>query len=117
MLESNRFDYFPRSILEVRWEYEKHKDRNIMIEPYQLIHYPTAYFFFVNKNNTKLANDISVGLEKAFKDGSFERIFNQYFGSEIKKVQQEKRNVFTLNNPFLPIQVPLSRSELWLDLH
>ena len=70
-----------------------------------------------NKNNTKLANDISVGLEKAFKDGSFERIFNQYFGSEIKKVQQEKRNVFTLNNPFLPIQVPLSRSELWLDLH
>ena len=39
MLESNRFDYFPRSILEVRWEYEKHKERNIMIEPHQLIYY------------------------------------------------------------------------------
>jgi len=117
MLESNRFDYFPRSILEIRWEYEKHKDRNIMIEPHQLIHYPTAYFFFVNKNNTKLANDISVGLEKALKDGSFERIFNQYFGNEIKKVQQEKRKVFTLNNLFLPPQVPLLRNELWLNLH
>ena len=117
MLENNRFDYFPRSILEIRWEYEKHKDRNIMIEPHQLIHYPTAYFFFVNKNNTKLANDISVGLEKALKDGSFERIFSQYFGREIKKVQQEKRKVFTLNNPFLPSQVPLLRNELWLDLH
>jgi hypothetical protein len=117
MLENNRFDYFPRSILEVRWEYEKHKDRNIIIEPHQLIHYPTAYFFFVNQKNTKLAADISSGLEKALKDGSFERIFNKYFGSPIKKVQQEKRSVFYLTNPFLPSQVPLSRSELWLDLH
>jgi hypothetical protein len=117
MLENNRFDYFPRSILEVRWEYEKHKDRNIIIEPYQLIHYPAAYFFYVNKSNTKLAADISSGLEKALKDGSFERIFNKYFGSAIKKVQQEKRRVFSLANPFLLSQVPLSRSELWLDLH
>ena len=117
MLENNRFDYFPRSILEVRWEYEKHKDRNIIIEPHQLIHYPAAYFFYVNKNNTKLAADISSGLEKALKDGSFERIFNKYFGSAIKEVQQEKRRVFSLANPYLPSQVPLSRSGLWLDLH
>ena len=78
---------------------------------------PAAYFFYVNKNNTKLAADISLGLEKALKDGSFERIFNKYFGSAIKEVQQEKRRVFSLTNPFLPSQVPLSRSELWLDLH
>jgi hypothetical protein len=117
MLENNRFDYFPRSILEVRWEYEQHKDRNIIIEPHQLIHYPAAYFFFVNKNNTNLAADISSGLEKALKDGSFERIFNKYFGSAIQEVQQENRRVFSLTNPFLPAQVPLSRSELWLDLH
>ena len=117
MLENKRFDYFPRSILEIRWEYEQHKNRNIMIEPHQLIHYPTAYFFFVNKNNTKLAADISFGLEEALKDGSFDLIFNKYFGSAVKAVQQEKRGVFSLNNPFLPPQVPVSRSELWLDLH
>jgi len=117
MLENNRFDYFPRSILEVRGEYEKRKDRNIMIEPHQLIHYPTAYFFFVNKNNTKLAADISSGLEKALKDGSFELLFNKYFGDAIKVVQQENRGVYSLTNPFLPLLVPLSRKELWLDLH
>jgi ABC-type amino acid transport substrate-binding protein len=89
MLENNRFDCFPRSILEVRWEYEKHKDGNIMIEPHNLIHYPTAYFFFVNKKKTQLAADISAGLEEALKDGSFERIFNKYFGSAIKEVQRE----------------------------
>jgi hypothetical protein len=117
MLESNRFDYFPRSILEVRSEYEKNKGRNIIVEPYQLIHYPTAYFFYVNKRNTKLAADISYGLEKSLRDGSFERIFNQYYGDAIKTVQQEKRSVYSLTNPFLPSQVPLSRKELWLDLY
>lgn len=117
MLENKRFDYFPRSILEIRWEYEKHKEDNIIIEPYRLIHYPTAYFFYVNKENTKLAEDISFGLEAALKDGSFERIFNDYYGDAIKKVQQEQRNVFSLSNPFLPAKVPLTRSELWLDLN
>lgn len=117
MLENNRFDYFPRSILEVRWEYEKHKANNILIEPYRLIHYPTAYYFYVNKRNTKLAIDITFGLEKALKDGSFDKIFHRYFGAAIKKVQEENRTVISLNNPFLPAETPLSRAELWLGLH
>jgi hypothetical protein len=117
MLANNRFDYFPRSILEVRWEYDKYKDLNIMIEPYRLIHYPTAYYFFVNKKNTKLAHAISFGLEQALKDGSFDVLFNEYFGDAVDKVQNENRIVLSLNNPFLPSLAPLSRTELWLDLH
>ena len=55
MLANKRFDYFPRSILAVAWEYEVNKERDIIIEPYRLIHYPTAYYYFVNKSNTQLA--------------------------------------------------------------
>jgi hypothetical protein len=117
MLENKRFDYFPRSILEVAWEYEANKQRDIIIEPYRLIHYPTAYYYFVNKNNTQLAKTISFGLEQALKDGSFTKLFNKYFSRALIDIRDDKRKVIELTNALLPVKTPLERTELWLDLH
>lgn len=116
MLSAERFDYFPRSILEVQGEFEAHKALNIAIDPYILIHYPTAYFFYVNKNNQALADDISFGFEQSLKDGSFERLFMKHYGDIIHHTLGEKRRVYHLDNPFLPEKTPLDRKELWLDL-
>jgi len=117
MLGKNRFDYLPLSVLEVTREFEKYKNRYISIEAHSLIHYPTAYYFYVNKNNTELAENIRLGLEKSFVDGSFDRIFNKYHGDTIKYLKNEKRNVYHLENPFLPATAPLQRKELWIDIH
>jgi hypothetical protein len=117
MLENKRFDYFPRSILEVAWEYEANKERDIIIEPYRLIHYPTAYYYFVNKNNIQLAETISFGLEQALQDGSFVKLFDKYFSHAINNIRDDKRKVIELSNSLLPVKTPLERAELWLDLH
>ncbi|NVK23570.1 MAG: ABC transporter substrate-binding protein [Gammaproteobacteria bacterium] len=116
MLVKNRFDYFPRSVIEVEGEWFKQKEMGIEIEPNIIIHYPTAYVFYVNKDNHMLANDLELGLESAYKDGKFEALFNRYFGDVVDKVTQQKRKKFELMNPFLPSNTPLQRKELWLDL-
>ncbi len=116
MLAAERFDYFPRSIMEVQREFNDHKDLNIAIDSNILIHYPTAYIFYVNKQNTTFADDVRYGLEQALKDGSFDTLFSKHYGEIINHVINEKRIVYHLNNPFLPKKVPLHRKELWLDL-
>jgi hypothetical protein len=116
MLEKGRFDYFPRSVLEIWPEMERHKHLDIMIEQHTLIHYPSAYYFYVNKQNQALADDIKQGLELALQDGSFDALFTQHYGEEIKKARQTPRKTYRLSNPFLSAETPLHRKELWIDL-
>lgn len=116
MLVTGRFDYFPRAVIEVEWEYQANKEKNIMIEPYSLIHYPTAYYFYVNQNKIALAADIEKGLELAIKDGSFDKVFEQYYGEVVMKVRSQNRQVFRLANPLLSKETPLDRTKLWLNL-
>jgi hypothetical protein len=116
MLEANRFDYFPRSILEAQAELDRNKNLNITIDTNILLHYPTAYLFYVNKSNKILAEDVTYGLEQALKDGSFDRIFKRYYGEMVNGTIKENRSVYHLKNPFLPKKIPLHRKILWLDL-
>ena len=69
----------------------------------------------VNRKNTRLAHDIRVGLEKAIRDGSFHKLFQQYFGAQIRKAHLETRTVIELQNPLQPPETPSIRPELWYD--
>ncbi|TYK66278.1 transporter substrate-binding domain-containing protein [Colwellia echini] len=115
MLHKKRIDYYPRSLLEINREAKNHQHLNIMIEPYIIIHYPSAFYFYVNKENFTLAADIKEGLEKALKDGSFDRLFIEYFGDHVNEVINSNRRVFTLDNPLLSDKTPLQRKELWIN--
>jgi membrane-bound lytic murein transglycosylase MltF len=117
MLEKGRIDYFPRSVLEIDAELKAHQDLNILIDKRVLIHYPTAYYFYVGKDNPLLAHDILLGLERAISDGSFDKIFNKHHGEIVKNIRKTKRKVFSLENPFLSEHTPLLRKNLWIDLH
>ena len=116
MIEVNRSSLFPRSIIEVQKEFNEQKNLSITIDTNSLLHYPTAYFFYVNKMNKTLADDVAYGLEQSLKDGSFERLFMQYYGDIVNKTINENRIVYHLKNPFLPKKTPLNRKELWLNL-
>lgn len=115
MLEKNRADYLPRSILEVEQDLSRYPELTLMVDPYLLIKYPSVVYFYVNKNNTELAKHISDGLEKSLKDGSFDRIFNESFGAVIEKYNLKKRQVISLDNPFHIDSKELHRSELWAE--
>jgi ABC-type amino acid transport substrate-binding protein len=99
MLSVDRFQYFPRGVGEIRAEAERNADLGIEIEPTLALHYPVQTYFFVSKKNTTLHGAIEKGLRAAIKDGSFDKLFNQYNGEALKKAHLETRRVFELKVP------------------
>jgi len=113
MLAAGRFQYFPRSIAETWIEADVHASKELVVENNIALHYQAAVYYFVNKNNTKLAASLTTGFEKALADGSFEKLFRQYHEQAIHRSDLEKRTVIKLENPLLPMETPLDRKELW----
>ena len=116
MLKRGRVDYFPRSVKEVWAELATHKDEGVIVDSGWLLQYPTAAYFFVNKNNRSLAKDLEQGLEQMIKTGQYQRLFGEYFDPILKRAALDQRRVVKLTNPFLPQMTPLNRPELWESL-
>lgn len=114
MLTGKRFDYFPRSMMEI-WDEQALNAETLEVEPHLALHYFYDSYFMVNRQNTRLAKDIRDGLEKAIADGSFDKVFQDYFGERLRKARLDKRTVIELRNPLLTPGTPSNRPELWYD--
>jgi hypothetical protein len=114
MLVGKRFDYFPRSIMEI-WDEQAINSGTLEVESHLALHYLYDAYFMVNRKNTKLAQDIRDGLERAIADGSFDKVFQEYFGERLRKAHLETRTVIELRNPLLTPGTPSNRMELWYD--
>lgn len=117
MLDKKRFDYFPRGLLEVYKETQRHipeTKTQVAIEPHMLLIYPTAVYMYVAKDNVELAKLLQEGIDEIIANGLFDDIFYRYYGDIIKKIKADHRHVFILSNSTLPKSVPLQRSELWV---
>ncbi|MDO9619861.1 MAG: hypothetical protein Q7J43_19495 [Pseudomonas sp.] len=113
MLQAQRFDYFPRSVIEIWDELEHPRARQLIVDPHVLLHYPTALYFFFSRKRPELAETVRIGMEKAIADGSFERLFQQHFAASLQRAQLDQRQLIELHNPLLPSATPLQRRELW----
>lgn len=109
----NRQDYFPRSVIEIVSEKKERPTMSLDIEPNIVLIYPTAFYFFVAKENTQLANILSQGLGIAIKDGSFDAMFMKHHGDSVRQAQLDRRKRFYLVNPELPESTPLDNPSLW----
>ena len=99
MLTIYRFQYFPRGIGEIWAEAQRSADLGLEIEPTLALHYPVQTYFFVSKKNPILQRAIEQGLRAAIKDGSFDKLFDQYNGEAIRKAHLDTRRVFELKVP------------------
>jgi len=115
MLVGRRFDYFPRSTLEI-WDEQASNAETLEIEPHIALHYYYDAYYMLNRANTALAEVIRQGLEKAIADGSWDRLFDQTYGERLRRAQLDKRVVIELKNPLLTPGTPLDRPELWYDV-
>lgn len=114
MLIGKRFDYFPRSVMEI-WDEQTRNADTLEVERQLALHYFYDAYFMVNRGNTKLAQDIRDGLEKAVADGSFDKLFHGYYGERLRNARLETRTVIELRNPLLTPGTPSDRPELWYD--
>ncbi|MGB4073256.1 hypothetical protein [Pseudomonas sp.] len=113
MLQAQRFDYFPRSVIEIWDELDHPRGRPLVADPYVLLHYPAAMYFFFSPQRPELAETVRQGLELALADGSFEQLFQTHFAASLQRANLAQRRVIELNNPLLPSATPLQRRELW----
>ncbi|WP_429076555.1 hypothetical protein [Aeromonas veronii] len=100
MLRKKRFDCFLRSVIEIEDELRQHPD--LAIEPCLVFRYPLALLFFVSPKYPELAQRIELGLQRARQTGDFDRIFEEGFGSTIRRLKLDERVRLELHNPDLP---------------
>lgn len=117
-LERGRIDAIPRNVLEIAEEYAalQAQARGIIIDANWLFYYPAPTYFFVNKANIKLAQDIEKGLRQLIADGRFEQLFNETYGESLKSLKLEERNIIRLENPFLSPETSQYVKEFWYPL-
>lgn len=118
MLQADRFDYFPRGVIEIASEADFLLGTELMVEQHLMLSYTMPIYFFVNKNNVELAERIESGWDIILKNGEFDKFF---FGHPrikfaLQELKKHKRKMIFLDNPYLPDQTPLDRPEYWLDV-
>jgi hypothetical protein len=115
MLQLGRFDYLPRAINEPWEELALRSGRGLAVEEGLMLYYPTAEYFFVNRDNVALAERIERGLRRALADGSFDKLFREHpvNANAFGKANVLKRRIIRLDNPLLPPETPFDQAELW----
>ena len=115
MVDLGRVDAFPRSIVEIVEEHHKYGE-GLKIEKGVILQYPSAYYFFVHKDNTELKAAIESGLNTIIQDGRFDRIFFETFLSKIEPLNIEHRRVFSIERLALKNSMPLEDEHLWFSV-
>ena len=115
MLRHGRYDYFPRSVIEVRQEVRSAAAKGLIIDDHIAIHYPAAFYFFVSRHRPELASMLDSGLKAAVADGSFNQLFMRFNGEAIRELKLAKRVVIELDDPLLPEATPLEDKRLWFQ--
>jgi len=117
MLEGGRFDYFPRGLHEPWQEIITNKELDLVVENNILIRYTAPNYFFVAKDNPKLAQQLTTLLNELVMSGDFVELFFQ--DHEVKnaldKANVKNRIIFEIENPTLSKNTPIHRKELWFD--
>ncbi|SDE23313.1 hypothetical protein [Kordiimonas lacus] len=118
MLQSGRFDYYPLGVTEAPKFLRECGVAcdDLMIEPTLLIRYPFPIHFHVSKAEPRLHARLTAGVGLLLKSGEFDVIWNRHHKPELEGVTLAGRKVIALENPNLPPDTLLGRSELWIDL-
>lgn len=119
MLKAERFDIFPRGIDEVWAEYEVNKkfNKKLAIEKDLVLYVPLPAYFFVNPRKEKLAERINLGLDRMIDDGSFDKIFNEYYKDYLTQANLVNRRLFKINNINVSAKTPYSVEKYWYKVN
>lgn len=95
------YDYTLRGVFEVLPEFQKYKQPNLQLDNNHLIVYPFNIYFFVAKNNTKLAQRIEFGLNELNKDNQYLDVLLRYPSHQhsIQKLNLTERKIHLIGAP------------------
>lgn len=112
MLQKQRGDALPRAVFEA-YEDVQRQPGKFAVETELVLVYPSAVYFFVNRQNHRLAAAIERGLRQLIASGRFDQLFMQRYGAAIRMAGLAKRRQIRLENPIAPLSLPLADPALW----
>jgi hypothetical protein len=102
MLAAHRFQFISRGLHEIGFDVSTFADLGLMQEETLLLKYdpPVHYSFFVNKNNTALADRLERGLKIAQADGTFDKMFYEVpsFKEGDELLKNNRRTLIEIKN-------------------
>lgn len=113
MLTRGRFDYFPRSLVEVFGELDARSALGIEIEPSLLLRYRAALYLLVGRDQHALAERIERGLRESIADGRFSALFSAEFGAVLTRANLSQRRIVDLHSGWPSDEVAATQPELW----
>ena len=101
-MDNNRVQLFPRGLAELAAEevIVQRTAPQTLLDPYLLLAYPFAGFFYVSPSNKPLAEAIRRGFEQAISDGSYQRLLEEVIMTPWlrKNLSLRSRKVLVLYN-------------------
>ena len=105
-VEKGMVDYFPRNVIEVTNDLERHKTKRIKLEDHFILRYPSYEYFFVSPGKPELVNRIQVGLLRMLDNGELKSMFEKHENHQraMILVTDPNRKIIELANPDLSYQ-------------
>ena len=102
-IEKGMVDYFPRNVIEVTNDLERHKTKRIKLEDNFILRYPSYEYFFVSPHKPDLVNRIQIGLLRMLDNGELKTMFEKHENHRkaMKLATDPNRKEFDLANPEL----------------
>jgi len=118
MTEAGRIDYFPRGVVEAWTELAARGAANpdLVVERHLLLAYRSDFIFYTSKYDDALARTIETGLRAAYRDGSYQRLFDSQpvIQSALERAELAHRTVIHLDNHYLSDADRNIPSEYWM---
>ncbi len=101
MTQAGRVDLFCPSPSEYFHELRNENASAQQLDNKLALYYPLPKFLFAHKSSKPLLDRIQRGLEIAYRDGSYMKLWNETQGQAIIRADLGNRHLITLENPFI----------------
>ncbi len=116
MVAAGRVDLFCRGANQLKSEVAEFKSlAKLTYDESFVLVYPLPRFFYLNAKNTLAKERIQTGLQIAFKDGSFKKLWQNHYQSSIDFSKLHQRKHIYLENPLLK-NLPLDYKQYFMNL-
>lgn len=101
MTQAGRADIFCPSPTEYFHELAVEKQTDLQLDNKLALYYPLPKFLFAHKSSQALLDRIQQGIEIAYKDGSYMKLWRSVYARDLQRAKFNERHLLKLDNPFI----------------
>lgn len=101
MTKAGRIDFFCRGASEFFYEQQDPNSLGLTSDTHLALYYPLPKFFFAHKDSQVALNRVQKGLEIAYQDGSFNKLWGKRHLNTLERAKLQQRNLIKLENPLI----------------